>query len=412
MADQDSANPDNVEETESTATDRRDNAVVTTPETETDQTASDAETTDTEAETPSSENQENFERARDGQADPDSAVPSTDEEPATGLTGEFGDVHDLPPVTRTDRNNGRARSRDGTITNVAVDQLSMGEMFNFFLELLSFLFKGDFESFILFSDVFKEAQADPNDQAAVATKDALDKAIDTAGDVYVSAGLDQKTPEERKEFYLNLFEENEFLKASGISKLFDLIVEKESKGGDPNIVWDSRNRLGISSSGLQPGDKTHGGLTVPDITTMTVNQVLDWQRKYLDEQKAQGIPANKRSTAMGAYQFIYTTLKEMRDDGLIDGDRIFNLEAQTELAIKRMIDQRGFAGLFAENVSDTDVVNIANRLRLEWEGAKHIPMASLTSTLKDIRVSVLENLSEDTFDDARNLDITAPVVTR
>ncbi len=449
MAEQDSANSDNEDKNNAVSNGGDGNAVDTSEE-----------------ERQTSTNQKTFDRARDGQSDPDSAAalkdsgtvleehedsgklrdqftgsgetlpehedsgkPVEDQENSGALRDEFagsGDPHDLPPGAPNDR-SGRVRDRNtGRITNMAIQQMSMGQMFSVFIELIAALIRGDMESFSMLSERFKEAKADPRNGAAVKMKKVLDRTVEQAESAYESAGLDKKTPEERKEFFSSMFEQNAFLKASGVSKLFDLIVEKESRGGDPDIVYDYRNKLtpgthnlGGATTGLQPGDTTPGGLKVPEFTQMTVNQVIDWQKQYLEEQYAvKGrngeflIPRGTGSSAVGAYQFVSRTLAEMRDEGLIDGNDKFTLENQTEFAIKRMIDQRGFAGVFADNTTRTDLINIAHRLRSEWEGAKSIPINDLADTLADIRSNVLNNLDKATFANAKDFDITASVPSR
>jgi hypothetical protein len=289
------------------------------------------------------------------------------------------------------------------------DSMTMGQMFNGFLELILALINGDWETFTLLSEDFLKTDViDPADRIV---KKAIDKTVEKAQELSKDKEFREAAPKERKEILAKLFEENEFLQKSKISKLLDLIVEKESRGGEPNIVFDYRHKLnpgthnlGKATSGLMPGDTTPGGLTVPEFTTMTVNEVLAWQKQYLDEQyswkDSKGtplIPRGTGSSAVGAYQFVYTTLKEMRDQGLIDGNAKFTLENQTEFAIKRAIHMRNFGDLFKNNITEADYTRIAKNLRLEWEGAKHIKMDTLVDTLKEIRENVLENLPQETI---------------
>jgi len=42
-----------------------------------------------------------------------------------------------------------------------------------------------------------------------------------------------------------------------------------------------------------------------DLTKMTISQVIQYQKDYIDYQRSLGIPPNKRSAAVGAYQMLY-----------------------------------------------------------------------------------------------------------
>ena len=42
-----------------------------------------------------------------------------------------------------------------------------------------------------------------------------------------------------------------------------------------------------------------------DLTNMTISQVIQYQKDYIDYQRSLGIPPNKRSAAVGAYQMLY-----------------------------------------------------------------------------------------------------------
>ena len=121
---------------------------------------------------------------------------------------------------------------------------------------------------------------------------------------------------------------------------------------------------------------------------MTVNQVLAWQRQYLDEQIEAGIPADRRSTAAGSKQFTYTRLNALKEAGVIDGNRVFNNATQTELAIKSMFHDRGLNEFLSRDITVQDMIN---NIRSEWEGAQSIPTETLDSILVAMRTTAEAN---------------------
>ena len=69
-----------------------------------------------------------------------------------------------------------------------------------------------------------------------------------------------------------------------------------------------------------------------NLTAMTVDEVLAWQRD---------IRRNVVSTAAGRYQVIYTTLKDMRDKGVVSGTDRFNAFTQDKIA-RTLLYQTGY----------------------------------------------------------------------
>ena len=86
-------------------------------------------------------------------------------------------------------------------------------------------------------------------------------------------------------------------------KVLDFIAAKESGSGGYNALV--------------------GGGTAP-LTSMTIQQVLDFQK---DEMK------DRESTAVGRYQFVNKTLKNLVDQNGIDKNRLFSADTQDELAV-------------------------------------------------------------------------------
>lgn len=218
--------------------------------------------------------------------------------------------------------------------------------------------------------------------------------------------------------------------------LFNIILSKES-GGDLNVVWDYRNRVGsdgrYSSSdaarkqyrdaynngngftGFKPGDTTPKGLyvgivldketgeqvfkaseideskhTVIPFSEAKIKHVMAWQKEYLNEQKALGFPANKRSTALGAFQFTYTTLNEMtkpdKDTGipLLNPEAKFDQQGQLNAAVVRMMTARGMDDFINGQKSTGDMIK---GLRNEWEGLWKVDDQKLAQALNDIKTN-------------------------
>ena len=92
----------------------------------------------------------------------------------------------------------------------------------------------------------------------------------------------------------------------------------QPEGGTPPVVKgsvgnDLKTRIRQLESGnnyATPFKAYLGGFgrAGEDLTKMTINQVVDWQKAYLRHQASKGIPASKRSAAVGAYQMLFPEL--------------------------------------------------------------------------------------------------------
>ncbi len=189
-----------------------------------------------------------------------------------------------------------------------------------------------------------------------------------------------------------------------LDALFEHILKYESRG-NLNIVYDYRNKTEPEKSwpGFKPGDVTPGGLVVPEFNKLKVDEVLEWQRQYLEEQyavlKADGTPAIPRGTgssAVTALQWIYTTLKDMKGN-YIKGDEYFTVDRQFQLGIQRMFSHREMGAFLAGNLSATDMFK---NMGQEWEGLIHNPelfpegssRRAEEQARKDELIRILENI--------------------
>ncbi|TCL72038.1 hypothetical protein [Rhizobium sp. BK251] len=119
-------------------------------------------------------------------------------------------------------------------------------------------------------------------------------------------------------------------------KLLDLIGVLESNGNYSAFFSNARNK------------------NDPAFTTMTVNQVLAWQRDF--------IARGSKSSAVGKYQFLRKTLGGLRDQGVLSGGDRFDERSQDKLAIALM-KGRGLGRYLSGVLSSEDFgVNLAK----EW----------------------------------------------
>lgn len=72
------------------------------------------------------------------------------------------------------------------------------------------------------------------------------------------------------------------------------------------------------------------------LTEMTIGEIKEWQKANINEQKSRGLPADKRSSAAGRYQIIYTSMGGyQKGAGLSDND-LFSQENQDKMAMAMM----------------------------------------------------------------------------
>ncbi|MGH1376280.1 MAG: hypothetical protein ACRBCK_08030 [Alphaproteobacteria bacterium] len=117
--------------------------------------------------------------------------------------------------------------------------------------------------------------------------------------------------------------------------LLELIADKES-GGDYNRVYGK-------------------GVQREDLTNMTINDVIAWQRNYTQNE---GSP----SSAAGKYQIIRKTLTGLKDEMALTGNEPFDENMQDRMAM-HLLDRRGYDDYLAGDLpEDTFMENIAK----EW----------------------------------------------
>ncbi|ASJ78900.1 lysozyme-like domain protein [Acinetobacter phage AbP2] len=128
------------------------------------------------------------------------------------------------------------------------------------------------------------------------------------------------------------------------------IASATSKGG--NAILDLIAKGEVGTTGASGYNVAYRGARISakqmfgkELSQLTIGQVKELQRANLNEQKSRGIPAKRRSSAMGRYQFIYSGFDDyIRAAGLSDKD-MFSPENQDAMAMA--IISRGKYGLNA-----------------------------------------------------------------
>lgn len=91
-----------------------------------------------------------------------------------------------------------------------------------------------------------------------------------------------------------------------------------------------------------------------DVTKMTLNEVLDWQRQV--------VRAGSKSSAAGGYQFIHKTLLATMQRMGLKGDEVWTPELQDRMAVN-LLEERGLNAYLSGRMSRT---TFANNLAKEW----------------------------------------------
>lgn len=137
------------------------------------------------------------------------------------------------------------------------------------------------------------------------------------------------------------------ISAGGIKGLLDFIARYEAHGGNYNVLV---NRKGSKTA--ITAKEAYGG---KELTQMTVGEVMQLQQKMA----ADGFPS---SAAVGRYQIINTTLREMLKPAGVNETDLFNETTQDRLAMQILIDRVGLNKYLSKQMSKDEFAdNIARR---------------------------------------------------
>ena len=135
----------------------------------------------------------------------------------------------------------------------------------------------------------------------------------------------------------------------------------KTTGGDPtkllSLVRSAEGGYGSTFSAHLQGFKRAG----EDITQMTITELVKYQKDYLAHQKAEGVPEDSRSAAVGAYQMLYPD--EYVKDANLSMDSKFTPQNQDKLALAFLAKR----GLTAEKAA-TDPESFALGLAKGFAG--------------------------------------------
>lgn len=143
-----------------------------------------------------------------------------------------------------------------------------------------------------------------------------------------------------------------------------------AKGG--NAILDLIAQGEVGTTGASGYNVAYRGSRVSakkmfgkDLSQLTIGEVKQLQRANINEQKSRGIPANRRSSAMGRYQFIYSGFDDyIRAAGLSDKD-MFSAENQDAMAMAMI--SKGKYGLNAVRAGKATPQDFQNKvLAARW----------------------------------------------
>ncbi len=120
--------------------------------------------------------------------------------------------------------------------------------------------------------------------------------------------------------------------------LLELIADKES-GGMYNRVYN----------------KDGSDVRLENLTGMTINQVIAWQRNYTENE-------GSASSAAGKYQIIRKTLTGLRDSMGLTGNELYDEAMQDRMAME-LLNQRGYDDYLAGRIDDSTFMR---KISQEW----------------------------------------------
>ncbi len=103
-----------------------------------------------------------------------------------------------------------------------------------------------------------------------------------------------------------------------------------------NPILDLLNKGETGKSGIAAYNTAYLGMRIKPskpISSMTIGEVMAWQKQNLDEQAERKIPANKRSSAAGKYQILYSSMKGYMAGAGLGMNDMFSPENQDKMAM-------------------------------------------------------------------------------
>ena len=124
---------------------------------------------------------------------------------------------------------------------------------------------------------------------------------------------------------------------------------------------DGAEGYNIVYSGAQSHFKEYSNKLGKDLSEMSINEVMEWQKDTIRWQREKGIPASSRSSAAGRYQFNYRTLQETMDKLDLTGDELFDAKMQDRLTLQ-LVKDCGYSKFMTGQMSENRFMyNLAGR---------------------------------------------------
>ncbi|WMC00252.1 putative tail-fiber/lysozyme protein [Acinetobacter phage Ab65] len=145
-----------------------------------------------------------------------------------------------------------------------------------------------------------------------------------------------------------------------------------SSGSSNNAILDLIAQGEVSTTAASGYNVPYRGARISakqmfgkELSQLTIGEVKQLQKANINEQKSRGIPANRRSSAMGRYQFIYSGFDDyIRAAGLSDKD-LFSPENQDAMAMAMI--RKGKYGLDAVRAGKATPEDFQNKvLAARW----------------------------------------------
>lgn len=138
-----------------------------------------------------------------------------------------------------------------------------------------------------------------------------------------------------------------------------------------NFEKDLLNSIGTAESGKEGYNAVFNGSRAKpkkNLEDMTIDEVRAFQKEMLNEQKARGKDQKHRSSAVGRYQFISSTLESMIGKTGLKGSDKFSKENQDKLALA-LLNQNGMLDKFSSGKISSQ--KFQNYIASQWASVKN-----------------------------------------
>ena len=114
------------------------------------------------------------------------------------------------------------------------------------------------------------------------------------------------------------------------------------------------------------------GTREKDLTSMTMGEVKEYQREMIRVQKNEGKSAGQRSSALGKYQFISSSMKEAQSMSGLSDDDLYSEENQDKMGEMWLRKRGGLDKFMKSGRKDRDADKMQNKVASQWASMKNI----------------------------------------